>query len=43
MVETVGSMNIQGSLDTSLIERGFDRVSSGFEGVKGFAKGDLIG
>ncbi len=34
-----GSMNIRGSLDTSLIERGFDRVGAGFESVKGFAKG----
>ena len=32
-----GSLNIRGSLDTSNIERGFSRVKSGFQGVKGQA------
>ena len=32
------SMKIKGSLDTSEIDRGFDRVSKGFDGVKGQAK-----
>ncbi len=31
-------MKIKGSLDTSNIDRGFSRVKSGFEGVKGQAK-----
>lgn len=34
-----GSMSITGSLDTSLIESGFRRIKSGFEGVKGQVKG----
>ena len=33
-----GGMSIKGSLDTSLIERGFMRVKQGFESVKGQAK-----
>lgn len=33
-----GSLSIRGSLDTSLIERGFTRVKQGFESVKGQAK-----
>ena len=32
------SMKIKGSLDTSEIDRGFNRVSKGFDGVKGQAK-----
>lgn len=34
-----GGLNIRGSLDTSVIERGFTRVKQGFASVKGFAKG----
>jgi len=34
-----GGMSIKGSLDTSLIERGFMRVKQGFESVKGQVKG----
>ncbi len=40
-----GGLEIRGSLDTSLIERGFRRVKQGFASVKGFAKGftsDLV-
>ena len=33
-----GGMSIKGSLDTSLIERGFMRVKQGFEVIKGKAK-----
>ncbi len=44
MVETAagagtGGLKIRGSLDTSMIERGFTRVKQGFASVKGFAKG----
>lgn len=34
-----GSLSISGSIDTSMIERGFTRVKQGFESVKGHAKG----
>lgn len=37
-VAAAGGMSIKGSLDTSLIERGFMRVKQGFEAVKGQAK-----
>lgn len=37
MVE-VGSMSIGGSIDTSLIERGFRRINQGFDRVKASAK-----
>ena len=36
---TAGSLSISGSIDTSLIERGFTRVKQGLEGVKGQAEG----
>ena len=42
---STSSMKISGSLDTTNIDRGFARVKSGFESVKGHAKGfysDLV-
>ena len=33
-----GGLKIRGSLDTSMIQRGFERVKQGFASVKGFAK-----
>ena len=41
----VGGLKIRGTLDTSMIERGFTRIKQGFASVKGFAGGftsDLI-
>jgi len=39
MPAEAGSINIKGSIDTSMIERGFLRVKQSFESVKGQAKG----
>lgn len=36
---STNSMKIAGSIDTSLIERGFTRIKQGFENVQGVAKG----
>ena len=34
-----GSLNIKGSIDTSNIQKGFGRIKSGFDSVKGVSKG----
>lgn len=36
---SIGSLTIDGSIDTNNIERGFSRIKSSFAGVEGFAKG----